>query len=242
MNALVPFDQTKATEQVAKAPVTTRPQDWEALYSPGHLLGARLKFISNIALPFAFAAFVGSIFVATNMTVAPPSGFPVPREIEASLLGDPMTATDLGTIKVSYRYHWMQAHAPASRGLDPAQWTALVSAVKADAQQFGTTVEEWATVGGLEATPRITRPAKVFDADANLATGTIAIGERGSIGDLPVNAVIAGVDGQWAIALVDFNGRCATVAGPAVESCDPIQFDQTTSVIDAMRPVAQPQE
>lgn len=232
MNALAKIDATGAVPAIVPA-ITTRPKDWEYLNSPGHVLGARVKRLGWIGFPFALLAFVGGLYFTANSLAQRPGTFALPPAIVGALLGDPTTATDLGGgVKVDYRFHWMEAFNPTTRGLDPAQWTALVGAVRQDAAQFGLDATNWATVAELAVQPRITRPTKALGENADrMTTGIIAVPEGGRF-----VTIIAAVEGVWAIALTDTRGSCATILGPEIAGCSLAGAADAADQIMALRP------
>lgn len=159
----------------------------------------------------AYVAFVvgGSAIlssVAVAMSGFGPGGM---QSIAAMLTYDRDTYFDLGGgLRSGPEYRWMSEYAPKG-GLSVAKLNALIGSVRLDSAKHSNDAANWEEVTKLDTQPMITRPEKAIRDNAKeLPNGIVVIPA-----DRDPLAVVAHVDGQWSITLV--NGQnCAVLLGP----------------------------
>jgi hypothetical protein len=104
---------------------------------------------------------------------------------------------------------WMADHAPQPGGLTNAEHAGLIKAVQSDLAKFGTDATQWEAVAALPKSPIITRAEKAIrDYAAKLPIGIVVVPEN-----RPVMKLIAHVEGQWSLTLIN-DRSCAVFLGP----------------------------
>ncbi|MBB3938081.1 hypothetical protein [Aureimonas phyllosphaerae] len=185
------------------------------MVTPGHVLRARL---SERALARIFMGlFAGGLAVGVAMVGPMLADLKMPAGFYLSVLADPNSYTRMqdGAL-TSYRLAWLP-QIPAQAGLSSAAWTPFVEAVISDVSAHGQEFQAWQAVPALATAPRVTRPAKVFEAgslDRLSTSGVISIDPDSGITD-----AVSFVDGRLSWVQVASYGRCRVVTGPSVEKC-----------------------
>lgn len=158
---------------------------------------------------YVMIVLVGTIVlggIASALSGFGPGGM---RNIAAMLTYDRDTYFDLGGgLRSGPEYRWMSEHAPKG-GLSVAKLNSLIASVRLDSAKHSNDAASWEEVTKLETQPMITRPEKAIRDNAKeLPNGIVLVPE----GRDPL-AIVAHVEGQWSISLV--NGQnCAVILGP----------------------------
>ncbi|WP_173995732.1 hypothetical protein [Agrobacterium tumefaciens] len=213
------IDATKSTAQ-SRREIDPR-HDVALIATRGHVLMARLDYLfGKLWFPslWCWLAMLVVCFLMFNGAL----GFFGPNfqnnrvmwSITEALTYDPDTYFDIGGgLKGGPDVAWLGRYAPTPESLKPADYSALVEAVKADSAKFGIEAANYEAVGGLKIAPTLVSAEKFEKNADSLKNGVVVIPK-----DDEKIIVAAYVEAKWAFTVV-LRGRCVALVGPVPTGC-----------------------